>query len=64
VASGVRERAERSAEDRASYAAEEEGAKARRVELWMDAKPVPTWEWRGKHQARKCQFSLHFVCLT
>jgi len=37
---------EQSAEDRASYAAEEEVAKATRSGLWRDAKPVPPWEWR------------------
>ena len=37
---------EQSAEDRASYAAEEEVAKAARSGLWRDAKPVPPWEWR------------------
>jgi endonuclease YncB( thermonuclease family) len=39
---------EQSAEDRASYAREEEGAKAARSGLWRDAKPVPPWEWRRK----------------
>jgi hypothetical protein len=37
---------EPSAEDRASYAAEEEVAKATRSGLWRDAKPVTPWEWR------------------
>jgi endonuclease YncB( thermonuclease family) len=29
------------------YRDAEEGAKARRVGLWKDAKPVPPWEWRA-----------------
>jgi hypothetical protein len=32
---------EQSAEDRENYACEEEGARAARRGLWMDAKPVP-----------------------
>ena len=37
---------EQSAEDRATYSAEEERAKATRAGLWSEVKPVPPWEWR------------------
>jgi endonuclease YncB( thermonuclease family) len=32
--------------DRASYAAAEDDARARRVGLWKDAEPVAPWEFR------------------
>ena len=32
--------------EREEHAREEEGAKASRVGLWRDPKPVPPWEWR------------------
>jgi endonuclease YncB( thermonuclease family) len=45
---------EQSAEDRASYAAAEEEARAFRRGLWNDANPVPPWEWRkNRRQAAK-----------
>ena len=37
---------EQSPEDRVSYAVAEEHARAGRIGLWKDAKPVPPWEWR------------------
>jgi len=37
---------EQTTQDRLVYRDEEESAKARRVGLWKDAKPVPPWEWR------------------
>ena len=37
---------EQTTQDRLVYRDEEENAKARRVGLWDDAKPVPPWEWR------------------
>ena len=37
---------EQTAQDRLVYRDEEESAKARRVGLWNDAKPVPPSEWR------------------
>jgi endonuclease YncB( thermonuclease family) len=37
---------EQSLEDRASYAAAEEDARASRRGLWRDAQPVPPWEFR------------------
>lgn len=37
---------EQTAQDRLLYRDEEESAKARRLGLWKDAKPVPPWEWR------------------
>ena len=37
---------EQTTHDRLVYRDEEENAKARRVGLWEDAKPVPPWEWR------------------
>jgi endonuclease YncB( thermonuclease family) len=37
---------EQSAQERAECAAAEDAAKAARVGLWKDAKPVPPWEWR------------------
>lgn len=33
-------------EDRARYAAAEEGARAKRLGLWADPHPVPPWNWR------------------
>ena len=39
---------EQTTQDRLVYRDEEENAKARRVGLWKDAKPVPPWEWRGQ----------------
>ena len=33
-------------QEREDYAREEEKAKATRVGLWRDLKPVPPWEWR------------------
>ena len=37
---------EQPTQERLVYAQEEENAKASRVGLWKDAKPVPPWEWR------------------
>ena len=37
---------EQTPDDRASYDAAEEGARAARVGLWADGSPVPPWEWR------------------
>ena len=42
---------EQTTHDRLVYRDEEENAKARRVGLWKDAKPVPPWEWR-KNKSR------------
>lgn len=47
---------ERNVEDRASYAATEDDARARRVGLWKDVKPVPPWDWRKKASR---EWSLH-----
>jgi endonuclease YncB( thermonuclease family) len=42
---------EQTTQDRLVYRDEEDSAKARRVGLWKDAKPVPPWEWRrGKSE--------------
>ncbi len=43
---------EQTTQDRLVYRDEEEGAKARRVRLWKDAKPVPPWGWRRKSADR------------
>ena len=37
---------EQSLEDRLSYNAAEESARASRVGLWTDKEPVPPWDWR------------------
>src|SRR5262245_1768545 len=37
---------EQTTQDRLLYRDEEESAKARRVGLWKDPKPVPPWDWR------------------
>jgi endonuclease YncB( thermonuclease family) len=37
---------EQSAEDRERYAFAEQEARARKVGLWLDTKPIPPWEWR------------------
>ena len=37
---------EQTTHDRFVYRDEEENARARRVRLWKDAKPVPPWEWQ------------------
>ena len=42
---------EQTTHDRLVYRDEEESAKARRVGLWMDANPVPSWEWRKLRQS-------------
>ena len=39
---------EQPTQDRLVYRDEEESAKARRVGLWKDPKPVPPWEWRRR----------------
>jgi endonuclease YncB( thermonuclease family) len=39
---------EQPTQERLVYAQEEENAKASRVGLWKDAKPVPPWEWRKR----------------
>jgi endonuclease YncB( thermonuclease family) len=39
---------EQPTQERLVYAQEEESAKASRVGLWKDAKPVPPWEWRKR----------------
>ena len=38
---------EQPTQERLVYGQEEENAKASRVGLWKDAKPVPPWEWRA-----------------
>ncbi len=38
---------EQPVEQRARDSAAEEEARARRVGLWSDPRPVPPWEWRG-----------------
>jgi endonuclease YncB( thermonuclease family) len=40
---------EQSTQDQLVYRDEEESAKARRVGLWKDSKPVPPWQWRAGH---------------
>ncbi len=42
---------EQSAEDCGRYESEEEEARLRKRGLWVDAKPVPPWEWRDKGRA-------------
>ena len=42
---------EQTTRDRLVYRDEVESAKARRIGLWMDAKPVPPWEWRSEGRA-------------
>ena len=37
---------EQSAEDRGRYESEEADARLRKRGLWVDAQPVPPWEWR------------------
>jgi endonuclease YncB( thermonuclease family) len=37
---------EQATQERLVYRDEEESARARRVGLWKDAKPVPPWEFR------------------
>lgn len=37
---------EQPTQERLVYRDEEEGAKAAKRGLWVDAKPVPPWEWR------------------
>ncbi len=37
---------EQSLDDRLSYNAAEESARAGRVGLWTDSEPMPPWEWR------------------
>lgn len=39
-------------DERVSYAEAEERARAGRKGLWVDAEPVPPWDWRGS-QKRK-----------
>jgi len=34
--------------DRASYSRAEDGARDKRVGLWVDADPMPPWEWRKR----------------
>jgi len=43
---------EQTTHDRLVYRDEEENAKARRVGLWKDTKPVPPWEWRKGDRAK------------
>lgn len=39
--------AEQSTVDRSRYAAAEESARAQRIGLWADPKPIPPWDWRS-----------------
>jgi len=39
--------------DRSLYAQAEDQAKAERQGLWVDANPIPPWEWRKQHRRRK-----------
>ena len=39
--------------DRALYTQAEDQAKAERQGLWVDANPIPPWEWRKQHRRRK-----------
>ena len=39
---------EQPAQDRGAYEFSEQEAKARRVGLWLDADPIPPWEWRRR----------------
>jgi endonuclease YncB( thermonuclease family) len=48
---------DQSQEDVARYTAAEEQARARRVGLWADAKPVPPWEWRERTIVRELRRS-------
>jgi len=43
---------EQSPQEREDYAREEDTAKASRVGLWKDPKPVPPWEWRRQSASR------------
>jgi len=43
---------EQSPEERVSYAEAEEQARAGRIGLWVDAEPIPPWDWR-KEQKKK-----------
>lgn len=38
---------EQTPDDQARYAAAEDAARARRAGLWVDANPVPPWDWRA-----------------
>lgn len=44
---------EQSHQDRGSYESDEQEARARRIGLWRDAKPVPPWEWRKSQRQGK-----------
>ena len=44
---------EQTAEDRATYAAEEERAMAARAGLWKEPKPVPPWKWRNEKGSKQ-----------
>jgi endonuclease YncB( thermonuclease family) len=44
---------QRSAADDPVLEAEERGAKARNLGLWIDAAPVAPWEWRAAEEQRK-----------
>ena len=39
---------EQPTQERLVYAQEEENARASRVGLWKDSKPVAPWEWRRR----------------
>jgi endonuclease YncB( thermonuclease family) len=47
-----RYQAEQGEEDRARYADDEREARARKAGLWIDADPVPPWEWRERARQR------------
>ena len=51
VAAGEEYQHEQATQDRLVYRDEEESAKASRVGLWKDAKPVPPWKWRNGGRA-------------
>lgn len=43
---------EQSPEERVSYSDAEEQARSRRKGLWIDAEPIPPWDWRKAQKAR------------
>lgn len=45
---------EQEPQQRGQYEFAEEEARAKKVELWRDAKPVPPWEWRMPSSGSHC----------
>ena len=44
---------EQTADDRATYAQAEEAARDTRRGLWIDAEPMPPWDWRKQQKGKK-----------